>query len=183
MRRTPPCEAVGPICGMERKNLPVLGSHTGCSAPFVASTPWAASNSMFFTTARAPVALLTWIKVPNGGSDALLITRSNPSFGSYASSSARVFSPAFVKTSLTVVGGLVRRSKVSTRLGASVTKSQGNAATTPLGPAQSLAPAAGEQGTNPANAPWPLFGKIWPTNVSVLALTTSTALLDRKSVV
>src|SRR6267142_2525659 len=89
--------------------------------------------------------------------------------------------PVVVKTSLTVVGGLVRRSKVSTRLGASVTKSQGNAATTPLGPAQSLAPAAGEHGTNPANAPWPLFGKICVTNVSVLASTTSTALLERSA--
>src|SRR5437016_12741130 len=124
---------------------------------------------MFVTTVRAPFALLTLIKVPNGGSEALLITRSNPSFGSYASSSARVFSPAFVKTSLTVVGGLVRRSKVSTRLGASVTKSQGNAATTPLGPAQSLAPAGGEHGTNPANGPWPVCGKICGANVTVVA--------------
>src|SRR5438876_1589477 len=181
MRRTPPCEAVGPICGTERKNLPVPGSHTGCSAPFVASTPWAASKSIFFTTVRAPVVLLTWIKVPNGGSEALLITRSSPSLGSYASSSARVFSPVFVKTSLTVVGGLVLRSKVSTRLGASVTKSQGYAATTPLGPAQSFAPAAGEHGTNPANGTRPLFGKICATNVSVLALTTSTALLERSA--
>src|SRR5947209_19986740 len=100
---------------------------------------------MVVTILRAPVALLTLISVPNGGSEALLITRSSPSRGSYASSSARVFSPAFVKTSLTVVGGLVLRSKESTRLGASVTKSQGNAPTTPLGPAQSLAPAGGEQ--------------------------------------
>src|SRR5712692_2338024 len=179
MRRTPPCEAVGPICELGRQNLPVPGSHTGCSAPFVASTPWAASKSMFFTTVRTPVALLTLIKVPNGGSDALLITRSSPSLGSYASSSARVFSPTFVKTSLTVKP--VLRSRLSTRLGASVTKSQGNAPTTPLGPAQSLAPAGGEHGTNPANGPWPLFGKICVTNVSVLALTTSTALLERSA--
>src|SRR5437870_106729 len=136
---------------------------------------------MVFTTVRAAVALLTWINVPNGGSEALLITRSSPSLGSYASSSARVFSPTFVKTSLTVVGGLVRRSNESTRLGASVTKSQGNAPTTPLGPAQSLAPAAGEHGTNPANGAWPLFGKICVTNVSVLALATSTALLERSA--
>src|SRR6266851_9375248 len=111
---------------------------------------------MFFTTVRTPVALLTLIKVPNGGSDALLITRSSPSLGSYASSSARVFSPAFVKTSLTVLGGLVLRSKVSTRLGASVTKSQGNAATTPLGPAQSLAPAGGTHAADPGNGSWPV---------------------------
>src|SRR5215471_4378992 len=108
---------------------------------------------MFLTTVSAPVVLLTWINVPNGGSEALLMTRSSPSRGSYASSSARVGSPAFVVTSLTVVGGLVLRSKVSTRLGASVTKSQGNAATTPLGPAQSLAPAAGTHAVNPANGP------------------------------
>src|SRR5882672_10011462 len=104
---------------------------------------------------RTPVALLTEIKVPNGGVEALLITRSSPSCGSYASSSARVGSPVFVMTSLTVVGGLVLRSKASTRLLASVTKSQGNAPTTPLGPAQSLAPALGSaHGTNPANGAW-----------------------------
>src|SRR2546426_12692215 len=103
---------------------------------------------MFFTTVRAPVVLLTWTKVPNGGSEALLITRSNPSLGSYASSSARVFSPVFVKTSLTVVGGLVLRSNVITRLWASVTKSQWYAAATPLGPAQSFAPAAAGAGAH-----------------------------------
>src|SRR5438876_4191081 len=151
MRRTPPCEAVGPICGTERKNLPVPGSHTGCSAPFVASTPWAASKSTFFTTVRAPVVLLTWTKVPNGGSEALLITRSSPSLGSYASSSARVLSPVFVKTSLTVVGGLVLRSKVSTGLGASVTERQGYAGTTPLGLAKSVASAAVVDGSEPAD--------------------------------
>src|SRR6267378_6486515 len=121
---------------------------------------------MFFRTVRTPVVLLTWIKVPNGGSEALLITSSSPSLGSYASSSARVLSPAFVKTSLTVVGGLVLRSKVSTRLGASVTKSQGNAATTPLGPAQSFAPAGGEHGVNPANGANGAVGAICVTNVS-----------------
>src|SRR3981081_4466630 len=62
----------------------------------------------------------------NGGVGALLIARISPSFGSYASSSVRVGSPAQVVTSLTVVGGLVLRSKVSTRLGAAVTKSHGN---------------------------------------------------------
>src|SRR5205085_11007116 len=103
---------------------------------------------------------LTLTRVPKGGVAALLIARISPSPGSYASSSARVGSPAFVVTSLTVRGGLSLRSKLSTRLGASVTKSHGNAATTPLGPAQSLAPAGGEQGVNPANAAWPLFGKI-----------------------
>src|SRR2546425_13279416 len=102
---------------------------------------------MVVTILRAPVALLTLISVPNGGSDALLIARISPSRGSYASSSARVFSPVFVKTSLTVVGGLVLRSNVSTRLGASVTKSQGYAATTPLGPAQSFARAAAAEST------------------------------------
>src|SRR5436309_6050043 len=111
---------------------------------------------MFVTTVRAPFALLTLITVPNGGSEALLITRSSPSFGSYASSSARVFSPALVKTSLTVVGGLVLRSTVSTRLGASGTNRKGNAPTTPLGPAQSLGPPAARHGPNPANgaSPW-----------------------------
>src|SRR4051812_15299695 len=100
-------------------------------------------------TVRAPVALSTLIKVPNGGLEALLITRSSPGPEAYASSSARVGSPACVVASLTVWP--VLRSIVITRLGASVTKSQGNAATTPLGPAQSFAPAGGAHGVNPAN--------------------------------
>src|SRR5229473_2946245 len=70
IRTTPPFEATGPICGIERKNRPVPGSHTGCSAPPVASTPWAASNTSRFAKVggvRAQLALLTVIKVPKGG--------------------------------------------------------------------------------------------------------------------
>src|SRR6516164_9889696 len=115
---------------------------------------------MFVPQVSTPVIWLTVIRVPNGGLAALLIARISPSFGSQASSSARVGSPAFVVHSLTVVGGLVLRSKLSTRLGASVTNSHGKAATTPLGPAQSFAPAGCiAHGVNPANGAWPLVGK------------------------
>src|SRR4030095_12634582 len=99
---------------------------------------------MLGPTVRAPVFLLTLMSVANGGCPGnwtLLMTRSSPSSGAYASSFARVGSPALATTSATV--SPVLRSIVTTRLPASVTKSQGNAATTPLGPAQSFAPGEG----------------------------------------
>src|SRR5713101_6771362 len=92
IRTTPPFEATGPICGIERKNRPVTGSHTGCSAPPVASTPWAAFSTNRFAKVggvRAQLALLTVIKVPKGVGSLGLITRSSAvgffPFGSYAS--------------------------------------------------------------------------------------------------
>src|SRR6516164_4784350 len=130
---------------------------------------------MFFTTARAPV-VSTLIKVPKGGVEALLIARISPSLGSKASSSARVGSPAKVVTSPTVRGGFFVRSKLRTRAGASVTKRNGKAATTPLGPAVAVEKAGGEI---PANGGWPFVGKIWVTIDS--ALTTSTAKLLRSA--
>jgi hypothetical protein len=79
--------------------------------------------------------------VPNGGSAALLIARISESLGSTAYSSARVGSFGSVLTLLTSVR--VALVKETTRLGASVTKRQFAEIATPLGPAQSLAPAGG----------------------------------------
>src|SRR6266568_2643611 len=141
MRSIAPCRFVDPSplsSGMERKNLRLWRSQTGCSAPLVASTPWALSKIMAVWTVRPPVFFSTLMKVPDGGVAALLITSRRP--WSSASSSAGL-SPTLVVTALTVLGGLDLRSKVSTRLGASVTNNHGKAATTPLGPEQSLAPA------------------------------------------
>src|SRR5438034_9230444 len=72
----------------------------------------------------------------------------------------------------------VLRSIVTTRLPASVTKSQGKVAMTPLGPAQSFAPAGGEHGRNPRNGG---FAKACPRKVNVWASTTSTALFERSA--
>ena len=133
---------------------------------------------------RAQVDLLTLINVEYGGEAALFVARISPSAGSYASSSVRVGSVGFVRISLTVFGGLKVVSKHSKRLGASVTNSHGwgdGAVVTPLGPAQSLAPAGGTQGVNPANGPWPLFGANCVTTVGVLALRVSTDLLERSA--
>src|SRR5215467_9395216 len=92
------------------------------------------------------------MNVPNGGVAALLIARISESFGSTASSSARVGSVGSVLTLLTRVK--VALSKETTRLGASVTKRQCSEVATPLGPAQSLAPAGWmAHGVNPANPP------------------------------
>src|SRR5215469_11259585 len=135
---------------MERKNRRSTGSHCGCSAPLVAL-----GKGIVVWTVSAPVVLSTLIKVPNGTVSALFIARMIPSFGSYASSSARLGSPVFVWTSPTVLPFL--RSIVTTRLLPSVTKSHGNAATTPLGPTQlppGLPPGLAAQSaadTNPAN--------------------------------
>src|SRR5260370_17792600 len=115
-----------------------------------------------FTTARAPVALLTLINVAKGGVSALLTANSSPSLGSYAIASARRPGAPPVDTSPTVLP--LRRSIVTTRLLASLTKSHGNAATTPLGPEVALVP------VNPLNAGVAL---IWATTLLVLARTTS----------
>src|SRR4029450_1148148 len=100
-----------------------------------------------------PVVLSTLMKVPNGTASLGLITRSSPSSGAYASSSARLGSLAAVTTSPPGAIWPVRRSILTTRLPPSVTKSQGNAATTPLGPLQLAPPAAiqGGVGTTPAD--------------------------------
>src|SRR5215472_864443 len=111
MRRTAPCVVTPPICGMERKNLWVPGSHTGCSAPLVAK-----GSEIVVPRVSLQVALSTLIRVPYGGEAALLIARMSPSAGSYASSSARVGSVSLVWTSLTVLGGVKLLSKHSTRL-------------------------------------------------------------------
>ena len=58
----------------------------------------------------------------------------------------------------------------TTRLGASVTNSHGNATTTPLGPEVSLEP------VNPLNPPG-----ICLTNTPLLASTTSMTALDRSA--
>src|SRR5262245_59306838 len=105
---------------------------------------------MVFRTVRPQVDLSTCMKVPDGGDAALLIARMSPSCGSYTSSSARVGSPGRVDTSLTVWP--VMKLMHSRRLGASVTNSQGKGASavvTPLGPAQSLAPAGGNTRCEP----------------------------------
>src|SRR5207248_10266945 len=131
---------------------------------------------MRLPTVSLPVFLLTLINVPKGGSSALLMTSSVPCCGSYASSSARLGSPGLVVTSPTLVGGLVLRSNDTTRLPPSVTNSQGKAATTPFGPAQSFAPAGGEHGVKPLK-----LAKICVMNCPVLASTTSTALFERSA--
>src|SRR5262245_21867979 len=112
------------------------------------------------------------MKVPNGGMSALLITRSNLSFGSYASSSARLAVGVAVWTSLTWVGGKCVVSKETTRLGASVTNRQCPPVTTPFGPGE----VAG--GDTPAKAG---FAASCFRNVLLLASTISTALLDRSA--
>src|SRR5262249_37702371 len=78
----------------------------------------------------------------------------------------------------------VTKLKQSKRLGASVTKSQGkgaSAVTTPLGPAQSLAPAAGTHGVKPANGAWGGRGAICFRNVAAFASTTATTRLERSA--
>src|SRR5262249_61427030 len=112
-------------------------------------------------------------KVPNGGSAALLIARISESLGSTANSCGRGGSFGSVLTLLTSVR--VALLKETTRLGASVTKRQFAEVATPLGPAQSLAPAGWTaHAVNPRNPP--VRGV---TNVSVFVSTTSTDLLDR----
>src|SRR5215467_13338940 len=100
---------------------------------------------------RVHVVASNLMSVPNGGVDALLIARISESLGSTANSSARVGSVGSVWTLLTSVK--VALSKDTTRLGASVTNRQCAEVATPLGPAQSLAPAGGEHGVNPRNPP------------------------------
>src|SRR5262249_5145197 len=124
------------------------------------------------------------IRVPYGGGGALLIARMSPSAGSYASSSARVGSVSLVRTSLTVFGGVKLGSKNNKRRGAAVIKSPskgGGAVVTPLGPAQSFAPAGGTHGVNPANGPKPLFGANCVTAVRFAASSVSTDLLERSA--
>src|SRR5262249_50692310 len=164
-----------PICGIERKNVPVSGTHTGCSAPPWASTPCAASKVILFAAVglvRAQLAGFTVMKVPNGGVSALLMTRSNLSCGSYASSSARLVVGVAVWTSLTGVGGKCVVSKETTRLGASVTNRQCPPVTTPFGPGETAG------GDTPAKAG---VAASCPRNLLVLALTISSPLLDRSA--
>src|SRR5262249_4828125 len=113
------------------------------------------------------------MSVPNGGLEALLIARIRESSGSTAGSSERVGSLWPGWPSLTSVN--VALLKETTRLGASVTNRQLVEVATPLGPAQSLAPAGWTaHGVVPANPP-----ATWMTNVS--ATTMSTALLERSA--
>src|SRR5262249_11110378 len=142
-------------------------------------------KGIFVWTVSAPVVLLTLIKVPNGIGSALFIARMIPSFGSYASSSARLGSPVFVWTSPTVLPFLT--SIVTTRLLPSVTKSHGKWATTPLGQTQLPPPAAplppgialqSAADTNPANGG---LAESCVTNAAWLASTTSTTLLERSA--
>src|SRR6202171_1189385 len=119
---------------------------------------------------RAPLTWLTLTNVAKGGVSALLTTSSSPALGSYASSSARRPGAPPVDTSPTVLPLL--RLIETTRLLASVTKSHGNAATTPLGPEVPLLP------VKPLNAGLAL---IWEISVLVLASTTSTTALERSA--
>src|SRR5215470_1758206 len=117
---------------------------------------------------RVHVVASNVMSVPNGGVDALLIARISASLGSTANSSARVGSVGSVRTLLTSVN--VALSNDTTRLGASVTNRQLAEVATPLGPAQSFAPAGGEHGVNPAKPPVTCV-------INVSASTTSTTLL------
>src|SRR5262249_33239119 len=135
-------------------------------------------------TVSCPVCLFTLMRVAKGGESALFTTRSTPSLGSYASSSARRLSAPPVETSLTWVGGFVLRSKETTRLLASVTKSQRPEATTPFGPDLSLSATIPPGGLGPGLRATPANGGlalICPTNVLVLELTTSTLALERSA--
>src|SRR5712691_6382267 len=123
---------------------------------------------------RVHVVLSNVMNVPNGGLEALLIAKISESLGSTANSSARVGSVGSVWTLLTSVK--VALSKETTRLGASVTKRQLAEVATPLGPAQSFAPAGGEHGVNPANPP----GSCVIRRFDVVS-TTSTAKLERSA--
>src|ERR1700722_7115046 len=107
---------------------------------------------------RARVVSLTLSNGTKGGVSALLAPRISPSGGAYASSSARRPGAPPVDTSPTVLP--LRRSIVTTRLLASVTKSHGNAAVTPLGPEVALFP------VKPLNGGVAL---IWEINWLVLA--------------
>src|SRR5439155_15107052 len=101
---------------------------------------------------RVHVVASNLMSVPNGdGLEALLIARISASLGSTANSSARVGSVGSVWTLLTSLKVVI--SNETTRLGASVTNRQCPAVATPLGPAQSFAPAGGEHDVNPANPP------------------------------
>src|SRR5262249_22127091 len=131
---------------------------------------------MVFRRVRLQVDLLTLMKVPDGGEAALLIARMSPSCGSYTSSSARVGSPGRVDTSLTVWP--VMKLMHSRRLGASVTNSQGKGASavvTPLGPAQSLAPAGGTHRGKPPDGADRAGGGNCFREVPLRAATTATA--------
>src|SRR5262245_10415138 len=142
------------------------------------------SNVMRVPTVSCPVCLFTLMRVAKGGESALFTTRSTPSLGSYANSSARRLSAPLVETSLTCVGGFVLRSKDRTRLGASETKSQRPETATPLGPDRSLSATNPPGGLGPDLRATPANGGvalICPTNVFVLELTTSTLALERSA--
>src|SRR6516165_2776599 len=157
--------------GMVRKNRCVPGSHTGCSAPFVAN-----DNGIVSERVSPPFAS-TSIKVANGGVSALLITSSFRSLGSNASSSAR-FGLLDVVVSPTVAPFV--RLIVTTRLPPSVTNSKFPKTVTPLGPLQLAPPRAVHTavGTNPANGG---FAGSCVTNVLLAASATSTTALERSA--
>src|SRR5215469_2222729 len=149
----------------------------GCSAPLVALT----AGELNVTRSVAGlggvsthVFLSNFTKVPNGGSAALFIARISESAGSTANSSARVISVGSVLTLLIVAP--VTKLKETTRLGASVTNRHCPEVTTPLGPAQSLAPwpSTGTHAVNPANGAKPVPGTSCSTRIFAEVSTTST---------